>query len=109
MKIQVNGQEIFELSETQKKVIQNDIPSEIFEEDIKRRLRWVIMDEKYQKCFKRLKDEWTSPDADGMSKLERNGVSSIPTNTDALAELIFAQPNYKNRSTREIEAAELKA
>lgn len=93
MKISINDQEIFTLTETQKKVIQNDIPSEIFDEDMKRRIRWVILDEKYKKCFERLKKEWEP-------RLKANGVTSIPLDEEAFAELVFSQPNYKSRSQR---------
>lgn len=40
MKILVDNEEIFELTETQKKVIKNDIPEEIFEEDMARRCKY---------------------------------------------------------------------
>lgn len=95
MKISVNDQELFTLTETQKKVIQNDIPIEIFDEDMKRRLQYILM-HKYERCFERLKAEWDI-------KLAANGISMIPTNPDAYAELVFAQSNYKNRSQRENE------
>lgn len=98
MKISVNDQELFTLSDTQKQVIQNDIPTEIFEEDMKRRLQWVLM-HKYERCFKRLKEEWDD-------KLAANGVAMIPTDPDAYAQLVFAQSNYKNRSAREALAKE---
>lgn len=105
MKISVDDQELFTLSELQKQVIQNDIPSEIFDEDMKRRLKWVLVDEKYAKGFMRLKKEWVDDlDAQGQSKLARNGITSIPTNPDDLAQLIFSQPNYKNRSQRDAES-----
>lgn len=94
MKISVNDQEVFTLSEVQKKVIQNDIPSEIFDEDMKRRLRWVLLDEKYRKCMERLRKEWEP-------KLKANGVAMIPTDDDAFAEMVFSRPEYKNRSQRE--------
>jgi hypothetical protein len=96
MKISVDDKHLFTLSETQKKVIRNDIPDETFEEDMKRRLEYVLK-HKYERCFKRLKDEWDE-------KLKGNGISMIPTDPDAFAELIFLQPNYKNRSQREIES-----
>lgn len=97
MKISVNDQEIYTLSETQKKVIQNDIHSEAFEEDMKRRLKWVLVDEKYQKCFERLKKEWEP-------KLSQRGIESIPTDKDRLAELIFSQVDYKNRAQRDADS-----
>lgn len=94
MKISVDDKEIFTLTETQKKVIQNDILLEIFDEDMKRRLKYILM-HKYEECFKRLKSEWEP-------KLIENGIDSLPTNPEAFAELIFSQPEYKNRSQREI-------
>jgi hypothetical protein len=94
MKIQVDGKTVYELNETQKKVIQNDIYIEIFQEDIERRARWVI-EHKYERCFERLKNQW--------EPILRNRISSIPTDPDQLAELIFSQPDYKNRSQRESE------
>lgn len=92
MKISVNDKEIFSLSETQKKVIMNDIDEDIFDEDMCRRLKHILM-HKYERCFDRLKGEW-------MEKLSER-VSSIPTNPDALAELIMSQPDYKNRKARD--------
>lgn len=97
MKISVNDVELFTLTETQKNVIKNQIPDEIFEEDMKRRIQWVLM-HKYEQCFKELKNEWDT-------KLAENGLASMPTNADSYAQLVFAQPNYKNRSSRELEAS----
>jgi hypothetical protein len=97
MKISVNDQELFTLSETQKTVIKNDIPEDIFDEDMKRRLQWVLT-HKYEQCFKRLKDEWDQ-------KLASNGVKSVPTDPDEYAQLVFSQPNYKDRKARELKAA----
>lgn len=91
MKVQVDGKDLFELSENQKKVIQNDIPTEIFEEDMKRRLHWVL-NHKFERCLERLKKEWEPKLASRMD--------SLPTNAEALCELIFSQPDYKSRSER---------
>jgi len=95
MKISVDGQELFTLSDVQKKVIQNDILLNDFDSDMKRRLEYVLM-HKYECCFERLKAEW-------MPKLASR-MQSVPTNADQLASLIFSQPDYKNRSQREAEA-----
>lgn len=94
MKISVDDQELFRMSEVQKKVIKNDILEKDFDEDIKGRLRWVL-NHKYEKCFERLKREWEP-------KLKANGVKMIPTDEDEFAELVFSQLSYKNRSQREI-------
>lgn len=96
MKISVDDQELFTLTDTQKNVIMNDVLSDEFDADMKRRLQWIIA-EKYNRCFERLKKEWEP-------KLAERGIASIPTNKDAFAELIFTQPDYKNRNQRESEA-----
>lgn len=93
MKISVNDQELFTLSDIQKQVIKNDIPTEIFDADMNRRLQYILM-HKYEECFKSLKAEWDP-------KLIANGVTMVPTDPDAYAQLVFAQPNYKDRSARE--------
>ncbi len=93
MKISVNDEHLFTISEVQKAVIANDIQEEILEEDLKRRVAYVIT-HKYEQCFERLKKEWEP-------KLAALGVESIPTNKDAFAQLVFSQPSYKNRSQRD--------
>lgn len=108
MKISVNDQELFTLSETQKKVIRNDIHDEIFDEDMKRRLHWVLM-HKYERCMERLMKEWiVDKDASGKCKAERCGLKSIPVNKDELAEAIFALPEYKCRSQRDTDERQAK-
>lgn len=98
MKISVNDQELFTLSETQKQVIMNDIHEDIFEEDMKRRLRWVLI-HKYEECFKRLKAEWDL-------KLIAAGVKMIPTDFEEYARLVFSQPSYKSKAARQKETLE---
>jgi hypothetical protein len=93
MKISVDDVELFTLNETQKKVIKNEIMSDVFEEDMKRRLHYILT-HKYEQCFKRLKEEWEP-------KLAVSGLESIPTDKDAFAELVFAHKDYKDRSARE--------
>ena len=92
MEIKVNNETVLTLSETQKKVIMNDIPTEIFDADMKRRVHYILT-HKYTRCFERLKKEW-------MPKLQQR-MDSVPTNDEELAKLIFSQKDYKNRSTRE--------
>lgn len=97
MKISVNDQELFTISDTKEKVIKNDIPQDNFYEDMKRRLKYILM-YKYEQCFDRLKKEWEP-------KLKANGVSSIPLDEEKFAELVFSQPEYLDRSTRDAIAA----
>lgn len=92
MKISVNGIELFELSEIQKKVIQNDIHADEFESDMKRRLHYILT-HKYERCLERLLKQWEP-------KLKQR-YPSIPTDTDALCQLIFSQLDYMDRKSRE--------
>jgi hypothetical protein len=93
MKISVNDIELFTLSQTQLDVIANDIPTTELEEDLKRRLEWVL-ETKYDECYKRLFNEW-------FPKLADRGVQSIPTDKDLFAQLVFSQPDYKDRAMRD--------
>lgn len=93
MKISVDDRELFSLTETQKRVIKNDIHEDEFEDDMKRRLQYILM-HKYDRCFERLKKEWEP-------KLAASGAAMIPTNPDAFAQMVFAHPEYKDRKSRE--------
>lgn len=92
MKVHVDGKLVLELNETKKKVIKNDILEDIFQQDMERRVNWVLS-HKYERCFDRLKKAWEP-------KLKQR-LSSLPTDPDALAELIFSQPDYQSRSQRD--------
>lgn len=96
MKVMINDEVLFELSDLKKRVICNDILSEVIEDDLKRRIAYII-GHKYERCMDRLKKEW-------VPKLKAAGVESIPLNDDAFARMVFARPDYKDRSTREKEA-----
>lgn len=95
MKISVDDQELFTLSETQKRVIMNDINEDAFEEDMKRRIQYILM-HKYEQCFARLKSEWDT-------KLKALNVASVPLNEEAYAQLVFSQETYKDRKSRDAE------
>jgi hypothetical protein len=96
MKISINDVELMTFSETKKSVIKNDIHADEFDSDIARRLKYVI-EHKYEQCFMRLKKEWDPI-------LVANGVKMVPTDQDEYASLVFAQPNYKDRKSRDIES-----
>lgn len=96
MKISVNGVDLFELTDIQELIIQNSMPNELFDEDMKRRLQWVLM-HKCEECCLELRAEWDS-------KLKSNGIKMIPIDDYEYAKLVFSQPNYKNRSQRDKEA-----
>ena len=96
MKISVNDTELLTLSQTKLDVLANDIHIDDLEADLKRRLNWVL-NHKYEQCHERLVKEW-------MPKLVAKGVASVPTDKEAFAELVFQQPEYKDRSARELAA-----
>lgn len=88
MKVTVNGVEILELTPIQEKIIKNEIPAEIFEEDMIRRLKWIV-DRRFQQSFKQMKTDWDP-------KLEAAGVESIPASQEEYAQLVFSQPDYQS-------------
>ena len=95
MKISVDGQEVFSLSETQKAVIKSEIPDDIFDADMKRRLEWVLT-HKYEQCFERLKKEWEP-------KLKER-YQMLPSGDDAIAQLICSPPDYKDGKAKQVES-----
>lgn len=99
MKISCDDQELFTLTPIQIKCIENNIRSSECKADLHRRIKWVLM-HKYEQCFKRLKEEWEQ-------KLKLNGVTSIPLDEEEFCQLVFSQPNYKDREAREAESEEV--
>lgn len=95
MKISVDDQELFTISDIQKSVIKNDISEDIFYEDMKRRLYYIIK-HKYEQCFSRLKQEWEPI-------LKNSGLSYLPVDPDEFASLVFSHPDYKSRKKRDQE------
>lgn len=95
MKISVNNRELFEVSEMQKKVLCDYMCSDILENDLNRRLKWVLM-HLYQEAFKQFKVR-------GDKILEQNNVKSVPLDKDEYTALVIAQPNYKDRKARDLE------
>lgn len=95
MKISVDDVELYSLSDMQMNVLKHKINSDFIDADLKQRLQWVLT-HVYEQAFKAMKQEWDS-------KLVANGVESIPTEPDAYAQLVFSQPNYKDRKTRDAE------
>jgi len=93
MKISVNDQELYTLSETQIRVLLDEIPKDIFEDDMKRRLQYILL-HKYQECFRKLKQQWED-------KLRERGIKMFPADPDEFAQLVFSQSDYQSRSERD--------
>lgn len=94
MKAQVDSTDIYELLPWQENVIKNEVLTEEFEEDMKRRIKWV-WEHKFEQCYKRFEEEW-------IEKLRADPtVTQIPTDKEAFVNLVLARPEYKNRSERD--------
>lgn len=94
MEIKLNGKVILTLSDVQKKVLMNDISSDIFEEDIARRVCYIIM-HKHEQSIKRLQEEWTP-------KFKDMGKASIPLNDEKFCEMVFNTKGYEDKQTRQL-------
>lgn len=94
MEIKINDEVILKLSDIQKKVLMNDISFDIFEEDIARRLCYIIM-HKHDQSLKRLQEEWTP-------KFKDMGKNSIPLNDEKFCEMVFNTKGYEDKQTRQL-------
>jgi hypothetical protein len=95
MKFLVDNKEVYEFTDTIKKVICNEVLEDIFVEDMERRVKYIV-EHKYKQCLKRLKDEWEP-------RLKSKGIRSIPLDDDEFAQLVFQQSDYQDRKKREKE------
>lgn len=94
MKISVDGEQILELSETQKKVIQNDIILEVFEDDMKRRIKYVV-DHPCEQSINLNKKSW-------MNSLKSRGVSSVPADKMQFAEVALQDLQLEPHEDKEL-------
>lgn len=86
MKFYVDQTQVYELDSTQEKIIQDNIPSVLFTSDMQRRVEWVIS-QKLDQSFDSLFTHWLP--------ILQQRYESLPSNKNAFAELVFAQPDYK--------------
>jgi hypothetical protein len=75
-----------EYDATIEKLLKDQIGDDVFQEDMKRRLGWV-MTQKIAPCAERLKETWKDT--------IKSRYEFMPTDDTKLIELIFAQPDYK--------------
>lgn len=96
MKIDVDGQELFEIDERDMAVLRYVLLEDSLDADLKRRLKWVI-EHKIERCYVHFKEEW-------MPKLEADSeVSSVPVNVKDLFDMVRVRPDYKERAARAAE------
>lgn len=93
MKVSVDDQELFTLTDFQKQVIKYIVPEEFFDEDMKRRLHWILM-HKYEHTFRHMRAHWTD-------RLKERGMDPDTMSNEEFAERVFAQPDYMNYSLRQ--------
>lgn len=98
-------------------VILNASNANIADEILLQHKNWIkteivnIIIAKIDSCRQKLDFEWFHEGCDDNfaripSKIAKNGVTSIPDDKDEKAELIFSQPNYKNRVEQDVAARE---
>jgi len=96
MKIQIDGETILTLSDTDIAALGNDLTS---------KTDWVkqALIGKINACKKRMIKEW-------QPKLFNDPtVESIPATEEAFIAMVIARPDYKNRVARDMEVEELKS
>lgn len=97
--IYVDGIECFKFNETKKRLLKSCVARNCdCLEWMKEKLSWILQ-HKYERCYERLRREWEP-------KLAERGLKSIPIDEEDFAELVFSQPDYKNRSQREKESSQ---
>ena len=90
MKISLNGRQILELTDLQKKVIQNDISSDIFESDMIRRAHWCI-DHPCRRHCDRMRPQW-------IKEAKERGTLSIPVDSMKIPAQFEDMSKYKENS-----------
>ena len=93
--IKVDNQELFRVKPTLRKMITQYLCNSDVE-FCKNQLKFILQ-HKYERCMARLRHEWEQ-------RLAKKGMKSFPLDNDQFAELVFSQPEYKNRSQRDSEA-----
>jgi hypothetical protein len=86
MKFYVDQTQVYELNQTEQKIIQDNIKPDLFVGDMERRVAWVIS-QKLDQSFDMLFSHWLP--------ILQQRYESLPSNKNAFAELVFAQPDYK--------------
>jgi len=99
MKIKIDDVDFMELENHHKQVLCNDICSGLLEEDLKRRVKYILI-HKYEQCLEKMKKEW-------IPKLKASGAKSIPLDDKEFISLVISQADYKTRTMKEAEEEEL--
>jgi len=93
MKCTLNGNDIFDLSQTQLSILKHTLPADLLEEHIKGLIHYII-GQKLRESAGKLFEEWKP-------KLAKEGVTSVPLMDIDLAQMIFDRPDYVPFSAQE--------
>jgi hypothetical protein len=98
MRVTVDDVDLYTMSDIQKKVIQNDISADKFENVMMGQIQGILKNQ-YALSFKNLKQKW--------DPILATRMASVPTDPDAYAQLVFSQADYLDRKARDAAAAAL--
>ena len=59
------------------------------------RMAWILQ-HKFERCMERLRTAWTD-------RLASKGIAEVPVDDEEFANLVFSQPDYKDREARDAE------
>lgn len=93
MKISIDNEQILELTEIQKKVIKNDIHEEIFDSDMKRRLKYIV-DHPCERCIEHHKKQW-------LQELKEKGAVAVSVTPFGFAELVLQDTKLDPQEDKE--------
>jgi len=93
MKFYIDNKLVYEITDTQKKILLHVFHKELFDDIFEHKIRFIL-DRELEVASSDLRNEW-------MNKLRASGVKSIPLDQYELAELIFSQPGYKNKNDKD--------
>ncbi len=94
MQITVDGEDLFEISDTEMEVLAYVLEISTLDADCKRRLEWVLR-HKIEQCYKRLRQDW-------MKILENDpNVRSVPIDDEAFFDMVKVRDDYQDREARE--------
>ena len=93
MQILVDNVEVLNLTDIQVQILKDYVSSDIFESDMQRRVNYIITHLLEQATQIMITRETPN--------LLANGVQSIPTDPESLAQLIISQPGYMDKKARD--------
>ena len=97
MQIKINDEVIYTINEVELKVLKDEINSDQLYDIFVQRIIYAIS-RKSGEISKKMFDQWLYG-----GLLSMNGVTEVPLNKAELLQLIFSQPNYKDRAARDAE------